>query len=127
MRSTTPARSARLASSAPTFLISIAAPAYLKRIGQLSGRETGLSVASVLLLLVPAVGSVYPVPSWPVNIFPYIFLAYLAIGMVWFMVLRRRPDFVEDVKRRVHLEHGTAGEIRLTPAAVQEPKGRALA
>ena len=48
-----------------------------------------------LLLLVPAVGSVYPVPPWPVNIFPYIFLGYLAIGLAWFMILRRRPDFTE--------------------------------
>ena len=107
------------------FLISIAAPAYLKRIGQLSGRELALSVASVVLLLVPAVGSVYPVPSWPVNIFPYIFLAYLAIGMGWFMVLRRRPDFVSEVKRRVHVEHGT-GELRLAPT-IEKPKSRALA
>ncbi len=57
------------------FLISLAAPAYLKRAGILRGRDIALSAAALVLLLVPAVGSVYPVPSWPVNIFPYIFLA----------------------------------------------------
>jgi hypothetical protein len=41
--------------------------------------------------MVPLVGSVYPVPAWPVNIFPYIFLGYLLLGMAWFAVLRRRP------------------------------------
>jgi hypothetical protein len=58
------------------------------------------------LLTVPAVGSVYPVPSWPVNVFPYIFLGYLAIGLTWFMILRRNPDFIDSVKHRIHAEHG---------------------
>ena len=78
--------------------------------------------------MVPAVGSVYPVPSWPVNIFPYIFLAYLAIGMVWFMILRRRPDFVEGRQGIASISSTEPRRrLRLTPAAVQEPKGRALA
>ncbi len=108
------------------FLISLAAPAYLKRRGILRGRDIALSAASVVLLLVPAVGSVYPVPSWPVNIFPYIFLGYLATGLAWFMILRRRPDFAEGVKGRIHAEHGNTGELRL--AAVEKtPHKRALA
>jgi amino acid transporter len=90
------------------FLISIAAPAYLSKRGELGAGAVAISVASVALLMVPAVGSVYPVPSWPVNIFPYIFLGYLAIGMAWFMILRRNPDFISSVKDRVHAEHGTA-------------------
>ena len=48
------------------------------------------------------------VPSWPVNIFPYIFLGYLPIGLTWFMILRRKPDFIDSVKTRVHAQHGTA-------------------
>jgi amino acid transporter len=108
------------------FLISLAAPAYLKRRGILRERDIALSAASVVLLLVPAVGSVYPVPSWPVNIFPYVFLGYLAIGLAWFMILRRRPDFAEGVKGRIHAEHGNTGELSL--AAVEKtPHKRALA
>jgi len=87
------------------FLISLAAPAYLKRRGQLAPRDAALAAASVVLLLVPAAGSVYPVPSWPVNIFPYIFLGYLAIGLAWFMVLRNRPDFAESIRNRVSDDH----------------------
>jgi len=91
------------------FLISLAAPAYLKRIGALRGGDIALSAASLILLLVPAVGSVYPVPSWPVNIFPYIFLGYLAIGVVWFMILRRRIGFTEQLRNTVYVDHsGTA-------------------
>jgi amino acid transporter len=87
------------------FLISLAAPAYLKRRGQLAPRDAALAAASVVLLLVPAAGSVYPVPSWPVNIFPYIFLGYLAIGLAWFMVLRNRPDFAESIRNRISDDH----------------------
>jgi hypothetical protein len=87
------------------FLISLAAPAYLKRSGILRGRDIALSVASVILLLLPAVGSVYPVPSWPVNIFPYIFIGYLLIGMVWYMMLRQRSGFTEQVRETVYVDH----------------------
>ena len=87
------------------FLISIAAPAYLSKRRELGAGALALSIASVVLLMVPAVGSVYPVPSWPVNIFPYIFLGYLAIGITWFMVLRGKGDFINRVKEGIHLEH----------------------
>ena len=87
------------------FLIALAAPGYLKRKGILRGRDVVLSAAAVLLLLVPAVGSVYPVPSWPVNIFPYIFMGYLLIGMGWFMRLRRRTGFTEQVRETVYVDH----------------------
>ena len=89
------------------FLISLAAPAYLSKAGILRGRDMALSVASVALLLVPAVGSVYPVPSWPVNVFPYIFGAYLLIGIVWiFLVHKRTPGYSAEVTRRVYSDHG---------------------
>lgn len=110
------------------FLISVAAPAYLKGRGQLGGRGLALSAASVLLLLVPAVGSVYPVPSWPVNIFPYIFLGYLAIGLAWFLILRRRPDFAQSLRRRVSSEHSDASGAGITlRPSIEESKKRALA
>jgi hypothetical protein len=121
-----PAPTALSDSSARTSLSRLRRPHTYKRMGQLNGGALALSVASVVLLLVPAVGSVYPVPSWPVNIFPYIFLAYVAVGMVWFMVLRRRPDFVDELRRRVHTEHGT-GELQVTPAVVEKPRKPALA
>jgi amino acid transporter len=107
------------------FLISIAAPAYLSKRHELSPGALGLSIASVVLLLVPAVGSVYPVPSWPVNIFPYIFLGYLALGLGWFMVLRSNRDFINGLKDRIHAEHGSAPislALHKTPAAVDAPK-----
>jgi amino acid transporter len=97
------------------FLISVAAPAYLQKTGGLRAMDTLLAIASVALLLVPAVGSVYPVPSWPVNIFPYIFLGYLAIGITWILLVhRRKPGYAADVRQRVYTDHGQV--IKPVPA-----------
>jgi amino acid transporter len=110
------------------FLISVAAPMFLKQWGRLTTREIVIPVASVVLLMVPAVGSVYPVPSWPVNIFPYIFLAYLTIGLVWFIVLRRRPAFADSIKQRIHSEHGvTAAQSNLARLPLEKPARQVVA
>lgn len=74
-------------------LVSVAAPAYLKRKGLARRKDLALSAIAVLLLLVPAVGSVYPVPAWPYSTFPYIFLAYAMIGLFW--IRSRRKNISE--------------------------------
>ncbi len=68
--------------------VSIAAPMYLRKIGELRGRDVAYSVVALAFLLVPAIGSVYPVPAPPVNLFPYIFLAYFLTGLVVFVARR---------------------------------------
>jgi amino acid transporter len=75
------------------FLVSVAAPAYLKRQGLARRKDVALSAIAVLLLLVPAVGSVYPVPAWPYGTFPYIFLAYAMVGLFW--IRSRRKNISE--------------------------------
>ena len=62
------------------FLITIAAPVYLHRRGELRARHVVIAVIACLCLLVPTEGSFYPVPPFPVNIFPYLFAAYIAVG-----------------------------------------------
>jgi hypothetical protein len=47
--------------------VSIAAPMYLRKIGELRPRDIAYSVIALAFLLVPAIGSVYPVPAPPVN------------------------------------------------------------
>jgi amino acid transporter len=63
------------------FFVTVATPMYLKKIGELRSVDVALSVVTVVLLLVPAIGSVYPVPSPPVNAFPYVFGLYFLIGL----------------------------------------------
>jgi amino acid transporter len=63
-------------------LISLATPFYLKAIGELKAHHVAVAVIALALLIVPIVGTVYPVPAAPLNYFPYIFVAYLVIGVL---------------------------------------------
>ena len=84
--------------------MSIAAPMHLKKIGELRPLDIVYSVAALIFLLVPAVGSVYPVPAPPVNIFPYIFITYFVVGLIVFVARRKSaktPDIIADFRSRV--------------------------
>ncbi|MEJ1962850.1 MAG: APC family permease [Gammaproteobacteria bacterium] len=100
----------------PYFLITIAAPAYLKSLGELTTRDMLGCGASLALLIIPAVGSVYPRPPAPVMYFPYIFLAYIAIGMVWiFAFQRRKPSATTLIRDDLELVHQRFQAIRSVP------------
>jgi len=62
------------------FLVTLAAPAFLKKRGLLKAKDVVFCAAALLLMCIPAIGSVYPVPAPPQNYYPYVFLAYLAVG-----------------------------------------------
>jgi amino acid transporter len=84
-------------------LITIAAPMYLKKIGELKVKDIVLCVAALGLLLVPAVGSVYPVPPAPVNYFPYIFLVYVALGLFRAVAFKvREPKSLVKIREELH-------------------------
>ncbi|MGP8006516.1 MAG: APC family permease [Acidimicrobiales bacterium] len=72
------------------FLISVAAPVYLKKRGELRAHHVVVAVMACLLLMVPLIGSFVPVPPYPVDIFPYIFLAYMLAGSAWLYAANRR-------------------------------------
>jgi amino acid transporter len=71
-------------------LVSIAAPFYVKSLGQLKPWHIFIAAASVILLMVPTIGSVYPVPPAPVKYFPYMFAAYFIVGFIWIAYQNRR-------------------------------------
>ena len=51
-------------------------------------------------------GSVYPIPDPPVQYFPYGFLVYMAIGIIWIMsVYRRKPKAAEVVQADLERSH----------------------
>jgi amino acid transporter len=90
----------------PYALITIAAPVYLKAIGQLRAGNVAVAACSLLLLAIPTVGSVYPVPDAPVNLFPYMFVAYLAVGLIWILAFyRKRPDAAAVVRDDLQSMH----------------------
>jgi amino acid transporter len=65
--------------------VALGAPVYLRKLGQLRLDHIAISVFTLALLLIPAIGSVYPVPAPPTNFFPYIFAAYFitGVGLLW--------------------------------------------
>jgi len=87
-------------------LISIAAPVYLRRIQQLKPVHVGISVVSILFLLIPLAGSLYPIPAPPYNLLPYGFLALLLAGVVWFFLLwQRSPQLIATIERDLESSH----------------------
>jgi amino acid transporter len=90
----------------PYVLISVAAPMYLKTIGALTAGNIVGCVASLVLLAVPAVGSVYPVPAAPVMYFPYLYLAYLTIGIAWILAFhKRQPAASTTIRADLQFHH----------------------
>jgi amino acid transporter len=70
-------------------LVCAALPRYLKNHGVYrSGTETLPWLAALVMVLALA-GNLYPVPEGPYGKLPYIYLVYLAAGMIWFAVRRR--------------------------------------
>lgn len=71
-------------------IISIAAPRLLRRIGELKPIHIVASVASCAFLLAAAVTLFYPMPPPPTNVFPYLFLLYLVLGLLLYAMTRRK-------------------------------------
>ncbi len=88
------------------FLISLAAPAFLKKRGELKAKDIVLCVAAVALMIIPAVGMFVPLPDPPVRYFPYVFAAYLFFGYVRVMGMQhQKPQRVEEIHDEVKKMH----------------------
>lgn len=74
-------------------LMAASLPIFLQRRGESSPAVVVLAVVVVLSLLYVVYKNVYPVPPSPLNRLPYIFLAVLLIGLVWYLfVLITAPE-----------------------------------
>jgi amino acid transporter len=94
-------------------LISISAPVYLYREKELKKRHIVLSVVTVLILLIPIVGSVYPLPAYPYGLFPFIFVGWLVLGAIWFGIKRSRsPEVASDIESNLEVLHQHFREAR---------------
>lgn len=91
-------------------LIVLAAPAFLKKRGELQAKHVVLCVVAMALMLIPIIGSVWPIPSPPVNAFPYVFLGYLWFGLIQVMSMQhQKPARVAKVGAEVRALHTEAG------------------
>lgn len=110
-------------------LISIAAPTYLYGIGQLTARAMVIAVLSVGFVALPVLSTVgipgstlFPPPDYPDNVLSILFVAYMAIGLGWMALhKRRRPDLLRNLRGAIddlELQFANTG----APAAQQPLK-----
>jgi amino acid transporter len=67
-------------------LVCLALPRYLKSHGAYRPGMQVLPWLACAAMLLALVGNLYPVPEGPYGMFPYIYLAYLILGLLWFFI-----------------------------------------
>jgi amino acid transporter len=75
-------------------LVCVALPRYLRRHDASTPGAQIVSWLAAGAMLLALIGNLYPVPEGPYGKLPYIYLAYLIVGLGWFSV-RKRNDRVE--------------------------------
>ncbi|MEY7999211.1 APC family permease [Clostridium sp. Mt-5] len=80
-------------------LIDIAAPIFLYHKKKLRPTNIIISVIGGISVLIPFIGSVYPIPPYPNNLLVYIFIVLLASGFIRFLwKCRKQPDIILNIK-----------------------------
>lgn len=87
--------------------VSIAAPVFLAKRGELKPATIVIPVIAVVLLLIAAVGAVYPLPEGPAAYPIWAFLILLAGGVAWGLILRFA---VPAVRGRIDADLTAIGE-----------------
>jgi amino acid transporter len=72
---------AGIASIATYILVTVAAPAFLLRLGELEPLKVAVCTASLAILGTATFFNLFPVPPWPWKILPYAFLASVLAGL----------------------------------------------
>jgi amino acid transporter len=86
-------------------LLAVAAPVYLRSLGELRFRHILMAVASLAFLLPPAVATFYPLPPAPADKFPLLFAAYMLAGITWFAWLRcKSSGLVQRIREDIEFE-----------------------
>jgi amino acid transporter len=77
----------------------IVAPLDLKKSREMRPRHVIVGMVGAALMLFVVIGSVYPVPQYPYDTLPYLFFAYMAVGAVWFAVLKAKsPGTLDSIQ-----------------------------
>ncbi len=71
-------------------LVAIAAPVFLARRGALTPLPVVVSILATAAIGYVIYKNLVPVPASPYNTFPYIFLAWIVIGLGWYLILKFR-------------------------------------
>ena len=92
------------------FLCSIASPMFLRQRNELTPVALVFGVLGAVLMALSLLGSLYPLPAYPLNLLPLIFLAYMVIGAVWFFWLRNvKPASLLQIEHDLEIADIPAG------------------
>jgi amino acid transporter len=70
-------------------LVCMALPRYLRDHGAYRSGAQVIPFLAGTAMLLALVGNLYPVPEGPYGKLPYIYLGYLALGLIWFVLQKR--------------------------------------
>jgi hypothetical protein len=73
-------------------LVCVALPRYLHGHGVAHPSSRVIPWLAFAAMLLALVGNLYPVPQGPYGKLPYIYLAYLFPGLLWFLLQRRNKE-----------------------------------
>jgi amino acid transporter len=73
-------------------LVCVALPRYLRDHGACRPGSRMIPALGCAAMLLALVGNLYPVPEGPYGKLPYIYLACLAAGLLWFVMSTRRKE-----------------------------------
>jgi amino acid transporter len=110
-------------------LMAVSLPFFLRKRNEANPLSTGLAAVVVAALLYVFYKNVIPVPDYPYNLFPWIFLGLVVLGLVWYAVVRmRNPEVLREVGMMEEepiapgTVHGHPREHE-QPAAAHPPEG----
>ena len=89
-----------------------------------------LPTVGSLLMLLPIYGQLVPVPAWPYRLVPYLLVAWVVIGVGYFLLLRRRDPQVIDAMGAVwepDVRSGEASEDAPSGSGGARPAGVGVA
>jgi amino acid transporter len=107
-------------------LVSIAAPLYLRSIGESSKWALSCSTLAVAFMMLPFLGavglpgsSIFPPPTFPNNVLLWLFAAYMVAGLGWLVLQRTlHPNTISVMKTAIEAvdqRFADAGGVSATP------------
>jgi amino acid transporter len=79
-------------------LVAIACVVYTRREGMPNALVWTCAVVVVLAMAYVFFANVWPVPAWPLNVIPYLFLVTMLAAVAWYRYrVARRPEIVANI------------------------------
>jgi len=79
-------------------LVAIACVAYTQREKMRNGLVWFCAIVSVAAMAYVFFANVWPVPAWPLNVIPYLFLITMIAAIAWYLHLaKRRPEVIARI------------------------------